>query len=88
MSLIAGDKLGRYEIRASIGEGGMGEVFRARDAQLGRDVALKVLPAFADDASRRARFSQEARTAGGLAHPGIVAVHDIELAEGVFFIVT
>jgi Tol biopolymer transport system component len=67
----------------------MGEVFRARDTRLGRDVALKTLPAvFAGDESRRARFSHEARAAGGLNHPGIVAVYDIGLEGGVFYIVT
>jgi serine/threonine protein kinase len=67
----------------------MGEVYRARDSRLGRDVALKVLPEiFAQDENRRARFSQEARAAGALNHPGIVAVYDIGLADGAFYMVT
>jgi eukaryotic-like serine/threonine-protein kinase len=89
MPLAAGTRLGPYEILASIGAGGMGEVYRARDTRLGRDVALKILPAaFANDEARRARFSQEARTAGSLNHPGIVAVYDIGLADGAFYIAT
>jgi serine/threonine protein kinase len=67
----------------------MGEGFRARDPRLGRDVALKVLPEiFARDESRRARFSQEARAAGALNHPGIVTVYDIGFEDGVFYMVT
>ena len=89
MSLAAGTRLGPYEILASIGAGGMGEVFRARDPRLGRDVALKVLPEiFARDEGRRARFSQEARAAGALNHPGIVAVYDIGFSDGAFYMVT
>src|SRR5205823_446241 len=88
MSLAPGTHVGPYEIVGSLGAGGMGEVFRARDTRLGRDVALKVLPeVFAHDESRRARFSQEARAAGALNHPGIVAVYDIGLAGSIFYIV-
>ena len=75
MAFSVGDRLGRFEILGSLGAGGMGEVYRARDHQLQRDVAIKVLPtAFSDDADRRRRFEQEARAAGGLNHPNILAV--------------
>jgi len=78
MSLATGTRLGAYEIVAPIGAGGMGEVYRARDTRLNRDVAIKVLPAlFARDPDRRARLEQEARAAAALSAPGIVAVHDI-----------
>jgi serine/threonine protein kinase len=78
MALAAGSKLGPYEILAAIGAGGMGEVYRAKDPRLGRDVAIKVLPAsFSQDADRLRRFEQEARAAGVLNHPNITAVHDI-----------
>ena len=82
MSLTAGAKLGPYEILAPIGAGGMGEVYRAKDPRLGRDVAIKVLPAsFSADADRLRRFEQEARAAGVLNHPNITAVHDIGTAR-------
>jgi hypothetical protein len=78
MSLPSGSRLGPYEILAAIGAGGMGEVYRARDPRLGREVAIKVLPAsFSADADRLRRFEQEARAAGILNHPNITAVHDI-----------
>jgi len=78
MSLPAGALLGPYEIVAPIGSGGMGEVYRARDRRLGRDVALKVLPReLAEDAARRQRFEQEARAVAALNHPNIVAIYDI-----------
>ena len=88
MSLAAGSRLGPYEIVSPLGAGGMGEVYRARDTRLGREVAIKVLPAdrLADEA-RRARFVQEARAASALNHPHIVTIHEIESAEGVDFIV-
>jgi serine/threonine protein kinase/Tol biopolymer transport system component len=87
--LSAGDRLGRFEIVAPIGAGGMGEVYRARDTRLQRDVAIKVLPAaFADNEERRRRFEGEARAAAGLNHPNILAVHDVGLDDGVPFIVT
>lgn len=89
MTLSVGDHLGRFEILGSLGAGGMGEVYRARDHQLSRDVAIKVLTAaFADDADRRRRFEQEARAAGGLNHPNILAVYDVGLHGGVSYIVT
>jgi serine/threonine protein kinase len=68
----AGQRLGAYEITTAIGEGGMGEVFPARDTKLNRDVAIKVLPAaFADDPERQARFTREAQTLASLNHPNI-----------------
>ncbi|HEY1251194.1 MAG TPA: protein kinase [Thermoanaerobaculia bacterium] len=82
MTLSAGTKLGPYEILAPIGAGGMGEVYRAKDPRLGREVAIKVLPAtFSQDADRLKRFEQEARAAGVLNHPGITAVYDIGTAS-------
>jgi eukaryotic-like serine/threonine-protein kinase len=78
MSLAAGSKLGPYEILGQIGAGGMGEVYRAKDPRLGREVAIKVLPAsFSQDADRLRRFEQEAKAAGVLNHPNITAVYDI-----------
>ena len=72
MTLTAGTKLGPYEIVAPIGAGGMGEVYRARDPRIGRDVAVKVLPsAFSKDPERLRRFEQESRSAGVLNHPNI-----------------
>ena len=89
MTLAAGTRLGPYEILAPIGAGGMGEVYRAKDPRLGREVAIKVLPAsFSKDADRLKRFEQEARAAGVLNHPGITAVHDIGTADGAPYIVT
>jgi eukaryotic-like serine/threonine-protein kinase len=87
MPLQPGEKLGPYEILALIGKGGMGEVYRARDPRLNRDVAIKVLPqAFATDASRE-RFQREARAASALNHPNICAVHDVGEAAGHPFLV-
>ena len=78
MALATGFRLGRYEILAPIGSGGMGEVYRARDSHLERDVAVKVLPASAvDDPESRARFEREARAVAALPHPNIVAIHDV-----------
>jgi Tol biopolymer transport system component len=78
MTLSAGSKLGPYEILGQIGAGGMGEVYRAKDPRLGREVAIKVLPpSFSQDADRLRRFEQEARAAGVLNHPNITAVYDI-----------
>jgi Tol biopolymer transport system component len=88
-TLSAGAKLGSFEILELIGRGGMGEVYRARDSRLKRDVAVKVLPAvLARDPDRIARFEREARTAGGLNHPNIVAVHEIGRDEDTYWIVT
>src|SRR5256884_6463905 len=89
MTLDAGTKLGRYEIRAKIGEGGMGEVYRARDTQLGRDVAVKVLPStYSVDEQRLSRFEQEASAASALNHPNILIVHDIGSHEGSPYVVS
>ena len=78
MALSAGARLGPYEIVAALGAGGMGDVYRARDTRLGREVAIKVLPAaFSSDPERLARFEQEARAAAALNHPNILAIHDI-----------
>ena len=78
MALAAGTRLGAYEILDAIGAGGMGEVYKARDSRLGRDVAIKILPStLATDPDRLRRFEQEARAAAALNHPNILAVHDI-----------
>jgi len=84
-----GTKLGPYEVLGALGAGGMGEVYRARDPRLGREVALKLLPgSFLSDASRLQRFEQEARAAAALNHPNILAVHDIGQQDGLPYIVT
>jgi Tol biopolymer transport system component len=89
MTLATGTRLGPYEILAPLGAGGMGEVFRARDTRLGRDVALKILPTtFAADQDRLRRFEQEARSAAALNHPNILAVHDIGTTNGVPYVVS
>jgi len=88
MPLSPGTRLGPYEIVAPLGAGGMGEVYRARDARLKRDVAIKVLPAsFSADADRLRRFEQEAQAAGSLNHPNITAVYDIGTHEGAPYVV-
>jgi serine/threonine protein kinase len=79
VSLAAGTKLGHYEILAPLGPGGMGEVYRARDTRLGREVAIKVLPeSFAKDAGRMARFEREAKLLASLNHPNIAHVYGVE----------
>ena len=79
MALATGSRLGPYEVLAPIGAGGMGEVYRARDAKLGRDVALKVLPeVFARDAERMARFQREAKVLASLSHPNIAPIYGLE----------
>jgi dipeptidyl aminopeptidase/acylaminoacyl peptidase len=84
MPLTTGTRLGSYEILGLLGAGGMGEVYRARDAKLGRDVAIKVLPAsFAKDADRLARFEREAKTLAALNHPNIASIHGLEESGGV-----
>ena len=89
MALISGTKLGPYEIQSPLGAGGMGEVYRARDARLRRDVAIKVLPeALAKDADRLRRFEQEARTIAALNHPNILGIHDIGAHDGAPFLVS
>ena len=87
MPLSPGDKLGRYEILGPIGAGGMGEVFRASDPQLGRDVAIKVLPAeMALDPDRLARFQREARALASLNHAHIVTIFSVEETNGMHFL--
>ena len=82
MPLQPGTTLGPYRVTAKIGEGGMGEVYRARDTKLDRDVALKVLPqAFTDDPDRLARFEREAKVLASLNYPNIAAIHCIEERE-------
>ena len=89
MSLSPGTRLGPYEITAPIGAGGMGEVYRAHDSRLGREVAIKVLPAsFAADAERLRRFEQEARAIGALNHANILAVYDIGTHDGAPYVVS
>src|SRR6266581_8053661 len=84
MTLAAGTKLGPYEILAPVGAGGMGEVYRARDTKLARDVALKVLPeAFAKDCERMARFQREAQMLASLNHPNIASIYGLEESGGV-----
>ena len=84
MPLTPGTTLGPYSVTAKIGEGGMGEVYRARDTKLDRDVALKVLPqAFTDDPDRLARFEREAKVLASLNHPNIGAIHGLEESEGI-----
>src|ERR1700735_4813203 len=79
MALTSGTYIGPYEISGAIGAGGMGEVYRARDAKLGRDVALKVLPeAFARDVERMARFQREAKVLASLNHPNIASIYGLE----------
>src|SRR5512141_945978 len=87
MSLNPGTKLGVYEIRSKLGQGGMGEVYRASDPKLGRDVAIKVLPAeMAAAPGRLERFQREARALAALDHPGIVGVFSVEEADGIHFL--
>jgi len=89
MLLSTGTKLGPYEIVAPLGAGGMGEVYRATDTRLARDVAIKVLPAsFANDPERLRRFEQEARTVAALNHPNILGLHDIGTYQGSPFLVS
>src|SRR5216683_4628202 len=89
MPLSAGTRLGPYEVVSPIGAGGMGEVYRARDPRLNREVAIKVLPAsFSDDPDRLRRFEQEAKAAGVLNHPNIIAVYDIGSHEGAPYVVS
>ena len=78
MSLVAGTRLGPYEIQSAIGAGGMGEVYKARDTRLDRTVAIKILPAeLSADPERRTRFEREARAVAALSHPHICTLYDI-----------
>jgi len=87
MALAPGTRFGPYEVTALLGAGGMGEVYRARDVRLGREIALKILPAaFAEQPERMRRFEEEARTASRLNHPNIVTIHDIGNEGGIAFI--
>jgi eukaryotic-like serine/threonine-protein kinase len=89
MTLTSGTRLGPYEILSPLGAGGMGEVYRARDPRLARDVAVKILPeSFATDAERLRRFEQEARAVGPINHPNILSVYDIGAQGGTHYIVT
>ncbi|MBI3050337.1 MAG: serine/threonine protein kinase [Acidobacteria bacterium] len=82
-SLLTGRRLGVYQLQERIGAGGMGDVYRARDTRLGRDVAIKVLPrAFTDDPDRLARFEREARVLAALNHPNIATIHEVEESDG------
>ncbi len=88
MALSAGTRLGPYEILEPLGAGGMGEVYRATDTKLGRDVAIKVLPSeVTGDSERLARFQREARLLASLNHPNIAAIHGLEEADGKPFLV-
>src|SRR4051812_30069374 len=87
MSIAKGTALGPYEIVAHIGSGGMGEIWRARDKRIGRDVAVKVLPALAGGEDQIRRFEQEARAAGALNHPGLVTIYDVGVTDGAPYIV-
>src|SRR4029077_3574645 len=87
MTLAAGSLLGPYEVLSPLGAGGMGEVWRARDTRLGREVAIKMLPVeVASDSSRLKRFEKEARAASALNHPNIVTIYDIGSVESVSYI--
>lgn len=89
MALTTGTKLGPYEIQSPLGAGGMGEVYRARDSRLGREVAVKVVPgSFSTDPGRLQRFEQEARAASALNHPNILAVYDVGTHDGIPYLVT
>src|ERR1700728_1225257 len=89
MALTSGTKIGPYEIVSSLGAGGMGEVYRATDTRLGRDVAIKVLPeTLARDAERLRRFETEARAVAALNHPNILSIHDIGTHDGTPYLVS
>src|SRR5206468_7017780 len=84
MTLASGVRLGSYTVLSSLGSGGMGEVYRARDSKLGRDVAIKVLPElFARDTDRLARFEREAKVLASLNHPNIAQIYGVEDSDGV-----
>src|SRR5438445_9312424 len=86
MTIAAGTKLGPYEVTGAVGAGGMGEVYKAHDTKLGRDVAIKILPeAFAHDPERLSRFQREAKMLASLNHPNIATIHGLEQTNGVHF---
>jgi eukaryotic-like serine/threonine-protein kinase len=88
MGLAPGTKLGPYEVQSAVGAGGMGEVYRARDARLERTVAIKVLPShLSSNAELRARFEREAKAISGLQHPNICVLYDVGSQDGVDFLV-
>src|SRR6187455_1642484 len=88
MPLTVGARLGPYEVRSPLGSGGMGDVFRARDTRLGRDVAIKALPAGVEhDPERLARFEREARVLASLSNPNIAGIHGLEIFEGHSYLV-
>jgi serine/threonine protein kinase len=88
MTLASGSKLGPYEIGGPLGAGGMGEVYRARDTRLSREVAIKILPAtFFEDAQRLNRFGQEARVLSALNHPKLLAIYDVGSHERIHYFV-
>src|ERR671937_2188368 len=88
MSLVAGFRLGPYEIQSALGAGGMGEVYKARDTRLDRTVAIKILPdALAADPQFRERFDREARTISQLTHPHICVLYDVGHQDGIDFLV-
>src|SRR5580700_4263208 len=89
MPFSAGDNLGPYEIIAPIGAGGMGEVYRAHDSRLNRDVAIKVLPEqLANNLVSLARFERETQAVAALAHPNILVLHDVGEQDGIHYAVT
>jgi serine/threonine protein kinase len=88
MVLGPGARLGPYEIQSAIGAGGMGEIYRATDTNLARQVAVKILPdAFAQDPERVARFEREAKTLASLSHPNIAIIHGVEKSQGAYALV-
>src|SRR5262245_59429683 len=88
-TLVAGARLGPYEVLSPLGSGGMGEVYRARDTRLNREVAIKVLPgAFATDPDRLKRFEKEALAVGQLNHPNVLTLHDVGTHDGAPFVVS
>src|SRR5436189_5540266 len=89
MTLPPATRLGPYEVLSLLGAGGMGEVYRARDPRIGRDVAIKILPPrFAADPEALRRFEQEARAAGVLNHPNVLAVYDVGSENGTHYVVS
>src|SRR5512134_3016457 len=88
MPIAPGSRVGPYEVVSPLGAGGMGEVYRGRDTRLGRDVAIKILPAgFAGNDELRARFEREARSISSLNHPNICTLHDVGRQEGLLYLV-